>query len=438
MIVLGIGSLVWDRFGCVPSFSDADADADTSVVETPVAPEDTAVVDAGLARRLADYVHAAPRIDTAGLGVYVYDLTARDVVYAHHDVRPMVPASCTKLLTSVVALYRLGPEHVYDSRLLMYGTLSHGTLCGTLIVSMDDDPFFTTFNDFARELGQCGVQRVEGSIVFDLARTDTLRQHHTASPWDISYHRVPLLMKGEKRVKQEFMQALSSQGIAYRPNVLFAHPWLQGLAATSRPAEYRVALSLARAQSVILARTTHSLREVMAPMMLYSDNILAEAIRFHAAHALDRWTGPELTTADVTNQFVREVLSPESADTLGLVVNDGSGLSPANRFTPRFLVRLLTYAYDHPFMHRILMDELLPTALSERSGTLYGRMRDEHCRGRIFAKTGTLTAKGVSSLSGYCLGSNGHWYAFAILNEDMAVYESRIFQDRFCAILAGK
>jgi D-alanyl-D-alanine carboxypeptidase/D-alanyl-D-alanine-endopeptidase (penicillin-binding protein 4) len=86
-------------------------------------------------------------------------------------------------------------------------------------------------------------------------------------------------------------------------------------------------------------------------------------------------------------------------------------------------------------MQKVFIEELLPSPLPNRRGTLSGRMKSEKVHGRVFAKTGTLAAKGVSSLSGYCLGRNGHWYAFAILHEDMAIYEARIFQDRLCELL---
>ena len=54
---------------------------------------------------------------------------------------------------------------------------------------------------------------------------------------------------------------------------------------------------------------------------------------------------------------------------------------------------------------------------------------------RIFCKTGTLTSIGASSLCGYAHGCNGHWYAFAIINRDSPVGESRLYQDMLCKVL---
>ena len=61
-----------------------------------------------------------------------------------------------------------------------------------------------SFQDFVDALSRKGIRHIEGGIIFDMVRTDTLRQHATASPWDIPYSQVPLLMKGEKRIRQDF------------------------------------------------------------------------------------------------------------------------------------------------------------------------------------------------------------------------------------------
>ena len=59
-------------------------------------------------------------------------------------------------------------------------------------------------------------------------------------------------------------------------------------------------------------------------------------------------------------------------------------------------------------------------------------MENTPCVGKIFCKTGTLVTIGGSGLAGYAKGSNGHWYAFVILNIDMPVADAREFQDKFC------
>ena len=67
-------------------------------------------------------------------------------------------------------------------------------------------------------------------------------------------------------------------------------------------------------------------------------------------------------------------------------------------------------------------------------GTLSDRMRDADTRGKVWAKTGTVT--GVSSLAGYCQAPNGHLLCFAIINQGvMHGKNAHRFQDKVCEAL---
>jgi D-alanyl-D-alanine carboxypeptidase len=140
----------------------------------------------------------------------------------------------------------------------------------------------------------------------------------------------------------------------------------------------------------------------------------------------------------------REELSPEAlagevwADR-GLVVGgmcwrDGSGLSRRDLMTPAFTVRLLDWM-NAESRWRVQFMEALPIAGVD--GTLRGRMKDTPARGRVRAKTGTLT--GVSALSGYALTRDGEPIVFSIMMNDFTCDISRMrrLQDQICAVLAG-
>ena len=72
--------------------------------------------DSVLAQRLARVVARTPRIDSAHVGLMVYDLTHRSEIFHHHSNELMTPASCQKLLTALSAIRRLGIGHSYVSR----------------------------------------------------------------------------------------------------------------------------------------------------------------------------------------------------------------------------------------------------------------------------------------------------------------------------------
>jgi D-alanyl-D-alanine carboxypeptidase/D-alanyl-D-alanine-endopeptidase (penicillin-binding protein 4) len=109
---------------------------------------------------------------------------------------------------------------------------------------------------------------------------------------------------------------------------------------------------------------------------------------------------------------------------------DGSGLSSADRTSPRQVGRFLTALRSTAV--RSAFDQSL--AVAGRNGTLAGRMNGTAAAGRCRAKTGTLP--GVSSLSGYCTSRRGHTIAFSILMNGVDVGRAHIRQDVMAIALA--
>ena len=110
---------------------------------------------------------------------------------------------------------------------------------------------------------------------------------------------------------------------------------------------------------------------------------------------------------------------------------DGSGLSRADRGSPRSVVGLLRAEDAGPDAHAF-EDSL---AVAGRDGTLRDRMRRGRARGHCRAKTGTL--HDVSNLSGYCHARNGHDLAFSFLMNGVGILSAQRIQDRMAKALAG-
>lgn len=372
------------------------------------------------------------QVDSSKVAIALYDISADEMVYELHADRLMVPASCMKLLTAVTALKRLGTNAHYVSRLLYHGTVHRGTLYGILIFEGDDDPLFESFEPMVTALKQRGIQRIVGDVVLDLARADTLRPHASASAWDILYGKLPLLLKGENFVRRQLQYTLSLAGIKVEHSSVIRRGDL------SSPFQRRAWLNGVERNATVIASERHSLREVIAPMLIHSSNIKAESVLWHTDNMLYRWGGAHIGDAvypaSALKTFIREEMPKE--DTAGFVINDGSGLSPENRLTARFLAHLMVYAWHDDEIRRVLIDEALATPQGGvRRGSLTNRMSAPKFKNRVFCKTGTLTTIGASSLSGYIHSENGHWYAFSIINEDTPVYDGRQFQDRICRMV---
>ena len=371
--------------------------------------------DSAMAKKVLRFIESPTRLDTANIAVSVWDLSSNSPVVQWHDQELMVPASSLKLLTAISALKRLGHDHKYTEKVLMTGTLKNGILHGDIIFQADDNPMVETLNEYTNAISRAGIRKIDGRLILNLMRTDTLKAHHTASLWDIPYNRTPILLKGAPRVAQEIRLLLKQAGVdAPRPII----------------EEGMKIYPIAR----VLKSKTTDMTDVIAPMLIFSSNIKADALHYHVDHYKDRYTTGIGKREPVLDAFLRENLR---YDTTGFILNDGSGLSPENMVSADFLLSLLRYAWTEPEIKDILINEALATpGHPTRRGSLIYRMNDPIFANRIFCKTGTLTSIGASSLCGYAHGRNGRWYAFAIVNRNSPVEESRLYQDMLCKVLA--
>ena len=370
--------------------------------------------DSAMAKKVLRFIESPTRLDTANIAVSVWDLSSNSPVVQWHDQELMVPASSLKLLTAISALKRLGHDHKYTEKVLMTGTLKNGILHGDIIFQADDNPMVETLNEYTNAISRAGIRKIDGRLILNLMRTDTLKAHHTASLWDIPYNRTPILLKGAPRVAQEIRLLLKQAGVdAPRPII-------------------EEGMKIYPTARVLKSKTT-DMTDVIAPMLIFSSNIKADALYYHVDHYKDRYTTGIGKREPVFNAFLRENLR---YDTTGFILNDGSGLSPENMVSADFLLSLLRYAWTEPEIKDILINEALATpGHPTRRGSLIYRMNDPIFANRIFCKTGTLTSIGASSLCGYAHGRNGRWYAFAIVNRNSPVEESRLYQDMLCKVL---
>lgn len=365
-------------------------------------------VDRALVNRLDSFVTSTRRAGT--LGVYVWDETAGKEVYAFDADSLMRPASNMKMLTCIAALRILGPNYRFRSGVYTGGVMAGDTLKGSIAFRFDFDPWFTpdSLGIMADALRRRGIRYVKGSIYADMTITEPMQHEEHWTMGDLKTRRLGMLYRGRQRVTNELKYALRSRGIHFADSQLVEAPMPKGM-----------------------KRVMETATPVIYPIMralLNSSNENAECLAYPLAGRFRK--GQDFRTAGniVLRRFIRRELNinPDSA----AVIHDPSGLCVHDRLSARFLVRLLHYAYAHKYIYNVLMAHL---PVSGETGTLHHRMTTPDIRGRIQAKTGTLTREdGITSLAGYVTTPDRHRILFAIIQNEVPVADARLWQDRFC------
>ena len=350
-----------------------------------------------------------PLFERTQLGLLVYDLTADSVLYRHGEKQTLRPASTMKLLTAVTALDRLGGSYQFRTSLRYTGTVADSVLTGDLYCVGGMDPMFETIdmNAFVESVLGLGVKAIHGRLV---AVTSFKEETLLGEGWcwdDDNPQLTPLLVSKKDEFMSRFTEMLQAAGIEVDAPVTTGTLPKDALTICSR---------------------SHLLREVLLPMMKDSDNLFAESVFYHAATTV----GKQPVTAAHGRQAVKQTLGKAGVHDIQYRIADGSGLSLYNYVTPELMVKLLIYAYRQ---RNIFLDLYPSLPVAGQDGTLKKRMVKSVANGRVKAKTGTVT--GVTTLSGYCASSNGHFLAFSIMNQGvLKIAEGRNFQDQVCEVLA--
>lgn len=372
----------------------------------------------GMTARIDSFMTLPTRLDKKNIAVEVYDLTTQQTTYFYQNRLSLVPASCMKIPTAIAALKMLGMNHKYKTTLSIKGTVRNDTLIGSLLLNAEADPVAETLLPLCEKLRAKGIRHVRGQVYVNLALKDRLLGHPSAKSWDIPYNRTPLLLKGSRFVNSHLLYTLRTAGVTFRKDN------------SVKP----------QGKYMVIGTMENTLQDAIIPMMRNSSNIRAEAVLFHLdmkhklAYGQQKWN-----IQHASERFWRKMWQNDSVMTLQrYAFKDGSGLSPQNRLTASSLVYMLRYAYADKELRHYLINYALATPGGGRRGSMLSRLSQAEYRNRIFCKTGTMTTIGASSLAGYMQGSDGHWYAFAIINVDSPVAEARLFQDRLCKTIMSK
>jgi D-alanyl-D-alanine carboxypeptidase/D-alanyl-D-alanine-endopeptidase (penicillin-binding protein 4) len=395
------------------------------------APATAAADDEALVKQLTRQMRAAG----AHSGAYVVNLSQGQTVFRWRQNRSRILASNTKLFTTSTALARFGTEGTLGTEVLGAGALDeNGVWRGSLYLRGGGDPTFgsrrfttrsygqgATVEQLAALLQEAGIQRVTGRIYGDESRFDALRGGPD-SGYGTSIWVGPLSALS-------FNRGLGSErggSFQLNPPAFAAARLDAALEALGVPVRLKPRAGLTPTESEVLASVdSPTMSQLIQLTNKPSDNFFAEMLLKDIALQA-RGTGNTRAGARLAAGYARRLGS-------GARLADGSGLSRANRASPRQVVRLLAemYELDQTEFGEVFTDSL---SIAGRDGTLATRMRRGAARSRCRGKTGTLS--NVSALSGYCVARSGDTYVYSILMNYVYPSGARRLQDAMVQAIA--
>jgi len=386
----------------------------TCVAIGVAAPPSLALDSAALRARLAREMQ---RGNLPFAGVYVRDLDTGTALYAHKENVARPPASVNKLYTTSTALLRFGPDATLRTQVVATGALDPlGVWRGNIYLKGAGDPTLSQLqiNGLAAAIAaQSGIRRVAGSVLGDESVFDSLRgSSRTGFALD-----------------RDIVGVLS--GVAV--NRGFSKD-----GAPAKEAARRLAKALRTVGVGVDGKSDAGTAPDGAPELTGVDSPrIADLIRLtnvpsdnFDAEMLLKDLGAHYGAGGTTTAGAAVVRSQLATFGVHPRYVDGSGLSRADRTTPRQVVRLLERMQGSGFAPQFTGS--LPVV--GRTGTMRKRMRGTVAQDRCQTKTGTLRA--VSALAGYCETTGGHTVAFAMLMSTVFITRAHHVQDRMTQAIA--
>ena len=415
----------------------------------------------GLPAEVARALHRAD-IPLDAVAVIVQPVHTSKPVIAHRADQALNPASVMKVLTSAVALEKLGPAFTWQTRIWAVGEIRQRTLYGDLIIQGEGDPTLTLERLWLlqREIKARGIDTIQGNLILDTRHFElpTLDAGALDGEPLAVYNALPGALLANYnattvRLSVSEDRVLITPDLDLRGLTLISQlvvddmpcgEWKDRLAPISfdivrnelrfegryardcgekilnlnvyDPARHFDATfrALWKQSGGELSGYTQrgSAPDDRAALFSFTSLPLAEALRSLNKYSnnvmarnlyltLGAAHGGATATLEKSRMAIDAWLAEKKIGAPELVLENGAGLSRIERISARSLVRILHTAYASPYFSEF--ESALPIVAVD--GTLKRRFVDTPVAGRAHLKSGTL--QDVRALAGYVLNRSG-------------------------------
>ncbi len=397
----------------------------------------------------------------ANFGIAIHTAEG-EVIFEQNSERTFKPASNMKLITSAVALEKLGSDYRFQTDIFIDGYMQYGVLHGNLIVSGSADPMLSGFfdsriDDVVRQwvdtLFTLGIQQIRGEVILDnsyyvgndvgLSEDENYAPLHFSTVASftkanseqmnrVSGVRVIRTQNGTKRVvRRGFRGSSRLKRVHIEPNsylcdVLFDELKSRNIIFTEGIEKINYSQNINRTRwKHVYAHFSKPLSQILGRTNKNSDNFYADQL-LRTLGGEYRGEASLSKGVEVVENFLTYTIGVDCSD-FNMV--DGSGLSHDNKVTPTILVKVMKHMKRRsPHFNTYYESLSIPTV----DGTLVSRIHHKLAR-NIRAKTGSIS--GIISLSGYLTSRSGLDIYFSIIGNSYRKKTLKRVEDKICKIL---
>lgn len=383
--------------------------------------------------------------ESTSIGVFIKDMRSGEVLYDYNSELALTPASVMKSVTSATALSLLGESFHFKTPVVLSGHRNgRSGWSGNLIVRSSGDPTLES-EHFKGNLGFCdsiavslrrmGITEIAGDIVVEQTLKDAGPivqweiediawpygaglfglnfRDNTFTVWPLTGETKPFVPGLEIDLRQtsegnDLVRGIDSDRLVVYARSTTNKKWSIQTTMPDPAAVFKAQLidvlerrGIKVSGSVVKASGdetqdvyTHfspRLRDILRSLMVRSDNLFAEGVLRAIAPGDSRRRA-------ITRE--KELWTNRGVNADHTIINDGSGLTRANRLSPRFIADVLQWMAES--RHADTYISFFPRAGID--GTMRSFLAKSPLKGKIAMKTGSVSS--VQCYAGYKFDDN--------------------------------